>query len=358
MEAASFSVPEPTETRVCKGCGADFPVERKPGRPRQYCYGCKPSAGLRAVPEPATPEIPAEDDHAHCATFGECWQDREPCPHGLPAPISREGVVEYPADKLRDRAMEIDQEAALLVAQAEQMRVDAARLRSKAERMDDPSRGVQITVRAIDRARDDGLLAAAAVAAETLPAPFTSGDLADALGVDTQRGTRAALALHELGKLARAGDRQWTVIDADEAAVRDYIADNDGAFTLGDMIVTLELSEQDALEYVDLFMRRGVIDGEAGHYHYVETGPHSAPRPRRRPPEQDPPAGSERRAKGEPVRVVNHGKRGKAMQGGNRRAFIRRDQNRERAEESRDRKTAERAAARAQSDKGTKVRRK
>lgn len=266
------------------------------------------------------------------------------------------------ADGLRGKATQLDADAAELIEQAKAMRVEAARLRARADRLDEPERGIRVRRTALARARDDGMLAAAGVACEELAAPFTVADLAAALEIrDEARAMRLMLALSEIGHVERlSGGGGWMIHDPVMRDVRDYVTGAGGAFTFGDVMAAMggthpELDVSDALaELVD----RGIIEGEGGSYAYVQTPPHSAPREDRRPPELEPPAGTERRARGEAVRVVNHGKRGQQMQGGNRRHVIRKDQNRERAEQQRLAKEAARQAARADSARETKVRRK
>lgn len=189
-------------------------------------------------------------------------------------------------------------------------RGEAATLRARADRMDDPARGVKV-VTARKRIRRDGLTAAAGVAVESLLPGFTPRDLAAALGIaDVGRATRLLAALADYGKVIPLGEG-WMAVDPDEARVRDFARERE-AFTLGDVIVDGELTEADATHYVHRLLERGVIEGSAGHYRYVHTPGDSSPRPTRTPPERNPPAYTEAPKRGEAVRIVDHGKRATA----------------------------------------------
>lgn len=217
------------------------------------------------------------------------------------------------SDALRDRAELLDQQAVLLRAQADAARRDAALLRAKADRLDDPERGVKAPARASVRVRRDGLMAAAGVAVESLPAIFSVRDLAAALGIaDVGRATRLLAALAEFGKVERTGD-DWRMVDPDEAAVRDFVTSQD-RFTFADVMEAVALPESDVSGYMARFAERGLVENiGGGHFVYVPTPAHSEPRPRRRPPEKDPPAGADAPAgRGTPVRIVDHGKRATA----------------------------------------------
>lgn len=261
------------------------------------------------------------------------------------------------AEALRDEAEQLEEEAALLAERVRAMRVEAGKLRARAERCDNPALEVRITHTAMDRVRGDGLLAAAGVAVEDLQAGFTASDLAGALGIrDEARAMRLLLAVAELGHAARLPTGGWVCLSDDEQIVREFVIEA-GVFTAAD-VIDLGYTQDETARFIEAFRSRGIIEGEGGHYSYVEPDGPTPARERRRPPELDPPAGTERRAKGEAVHVVNHGQRGKQMQGGNRRHVIRRDQNRERAIQERERKQAERIAAQAASRNERGVRRK
>jgi hypothetical protein len=103
------------------------------------------------------------------------------------------------------RAMELESQADAHSALARAERIEAARLRSRAERITDPAKRVEIRKRsALERVRADGLLAAAAVEVEELARGFKAADLARQLGIrDESRAARLLLALEELGKVER-----------------------------------------------------------------------------------------------------------------------------------------------------------
>lgn len=261
------------------------------------------------------------------------------------------------ADRLRAQAAQLDDEAALLMEAAKGKRQEAATLRARAERHDEPERAVKVTHTALSRVRKDGLLAAAGVACESLAPGFTASDLAGALGIrDEARAMRLLLAVAELGHVIRLPAGGWACESEAEMHVRDYVIEA-GEFTLAD-VIALGYTEDEAAGHVESLRARGIIDGQAGHYTYVDVIGTSPARERRRPPEKEPPAGTESRAQGKAVRVVNHGKRGQQMQGGNRRHVIRRDQNRERMEAAREAKAAARRAAQAdaKNERGRRVR--
>lgn len=227
-------------------------------------------------------------------------------------------VAGFESDALRDRAAELDAEAsehdataAQHVALATATRTQAATLRARADRLDDPSKGVKPAPSAIRRVRGDGLMAAAGVAVESLSSGFSARDLAAAVGIaDVARATRLLAALEEFGKVSRYGDG-WMANDPDETRVRDFAVESE-SFTLGDVIVALALSELDASFYVNRLRDKGMIEGTAGHYTVVPVPPNSDPRPRRTPPEKTPPAYTEAPKRGEAVRIVDHGKRATA----------------------------------------------
>lgn len=218
------------------------------------------------------------------------------------------------SDELRDRAMVLEQEATRLRAQADATRREALQLRAKADRLDDPERGVRAPTPARTRVRRDGLMAAAGVAVESLPAIFASRDLAAALGIaDVQRADRLLAALADFGKVERTGDG-WRSVDPDEAAVRDFVAAQEAGFTFGDVMAAVSLPESDVSAYMARFRERGLVQNVGGGgFVYLPAPGDSSPRPRRKPPEKDPPAYTDAPAgRGEPVRIVDHGKRATA----------------------------------------------
>lgn len=211
------------------------------------------------------------------------------------------------------RAMELESQADAHSALARAERIEAARLRSRAERITDPAKRVEIRKRsALERVRADGLLAAAAVEVEELPRGFKAADLARQLGIrDESRAARLLLALEELGKVERV-EGGWAIVSGDEARVREY-AQEARQFTIGDAIRALGLGELELSDYLHRMAERGTLDAlGGGGFVFVETGPHSEPRVDRRPPEKDPPAYLDAPKRGEAVRIVDHGKRATA----------------------------------------------
>lgn len=211
------------------------------------------------------------------------------------------------------RAIELESQADAHSALARAERIEAARLRSRAERITDPAKRVEIRKRsALDQIRGDGLLAAAGVEVEELARGFKAADLARQLEIrDEARAARLILALEELGKVERV-EGGWTVVGGDEARVREY-AQEARQFTIGDAIRALGLGELEMSDYLSRMAERGTLDAlGGGGFVFVETAPHSEPRVDRRPPEKDPPAYLDAPKRGEAVRIVDHGKRATA----------------------------------------------
>jgi hypothetical protein len=240
------------------------------------------------------------------------------------------------ATELRHRALVLDHRAEQLAEQAKDTRAEAAKLRAQAERIECPETAVKVTVRARDRVRDDGLLAAAAVAVEDLKPGFEATDLAVALGIaDRARAGRLVRALHDLGKVTRQGEG-WAVVDPDEGRVRDFVVEA-GTFTMADAMAALpDLSELDVSYYLRNLSDRGALAAAGGGFTYVEPDGRTGSRPRRRPPEQDPPAYTDVPRRGTPVRLEDHGQRGKAgAQPGQRHRMKLRDQRRQAMDDAR-----------------------
>jgi hypothetical protein len=225
------------------------------------------------------------------------------------------------AERLRQQADALDAEAADLLAESTRLASEArsrhkqaAVLRARADREDDPSLGVsKRSQTALDRVRGDGLLAAAGVAVEDFAGVFEARDLARVIGIaDIARATRLLLALAQLEKVVKLDDG-WTLYDPDDGRVRDYIVATQ-TFTLFEAMEALSMDQVDATYHLDRFRRRGVIEADGADYRYLDT-----PRERqsqrdrsRRPPERTPPAYTDVPKRGEPVRIVDHGKRAQA----------------------------------------------
>jgi hypothetical protein len=234
------------------------------------------------------------------------------------SPVDRTGIrpALHPDDPLAGEVEALRDQAAALDASAEQHaavarveRAEAAKLRARADRLTDPALGVDVRKpkSALEAARETGLLAAAGLAAEDLAYGFDVADLAGALDITAAKATILLAALVELGKVRQHGDG-WANNDPDETRVRDFIV-SAVEFTADDMAMILEMPPLDVTYYLERAKTRGLVSNGGRVYTYVppaDDAPRS--RPRRRPPELDPPAGSDAPKRGEPVRIVDHGK--------------------------------------------------
>ena len=274
----------------CKGCPRTFERRPGPGRPREYCYVCRPATPVRAAPLPPIRLAPVAA--------------------GIVERLHPDDPVALEVRELRERAADLGVEAEQLVALADAKRREAATLVARAERLTDPSKGVRVpkTPTPLERVRDDGLMTAAGLAAEDLHDGFTPADLAYLLDItDLARAGRLLAALEQLGKVRRHGDG-WAHEDSDERRARDFVI-NAREFTADDMAMIVDMPASDVAYYLDRFKARGLISNGGSVYRYVDPdddAPHT--RPRRRPPELDPPAGSDAPKRGEPIRIVDHGK--------------------------------------------------
>jgi hypothetical protein len=275
---------------ACQGCGEGFERRPGPGRPRAYCYTCRPApAPLPDLPAVVrlAPVEPVKRDPWH-PDDPRAIEDRE----------------------LREQAAELGLEAEQLMVLAAAKRQEAAKLVARADRLRDPSQGVAPAKAptALERARGDGLLAAAALAVEDLHDGFEASDLAYMLDIpkETQRAAVLLVALEALGKVRRQGEG-WAHHDPEERRVRDFVVSAQ-EFTADDMSFVLDMPTLDVAYYLERFKARGIVSNGGAVYRYVEP-PADAPRsrPRRRPPELDPPAGLDAPKRGEPVRIVDHG---------------------------------------------------
>lgn len=265
----------------CKACDTEFERIPSPGRPREYCFICRPPGSS----SPAVQVVPIEG-----ANFVE-------------------------AEAARQQADELDREADLLAEVVRSRRAEAAKLRARADRLEDPSLGAMVKrpVSPLQRVRNDGLLAAAGLAVEDLLAGFEARDLAVALGIaDEARASRLLLGLEELDKVTRLAEG-WQAIDPEEIRVRDWVVAR-GDFMETEACAALDLDAIALTYYLDRFRERGMLMHDGGRYTYREPRRDRSfdTRPRRRPPEKEPPAGTLSKATGEPVRIVDHGKRANA----------------------------------------------
>lgn len=276
---------------TCKACSGAFERRPGPGRPREYCYSCRPVAAPTPAPLPRIERL-------------------APVPlEGIRPGLHPDDPLAGEVEALRDQAAALDASAEHHTTVAKGERAEAAKLRARADRLADPSRGVDVPrpKSALDVAREDGLLAAAGLAVEDLAYGFDVADLAGALDIDTKRASVLLGALEELGKVRRHGDG-WANDDPDEPRVRDFIV-SAVEFTADDMAMILEMPPLDVSYYLERAKARGLVSNGGKLYTYMPP-PNDAPRtrPRRRPPELDPPAGTDAPKRGEPVRIVDHGK--------------------------------------------------
>lgn len=255
---------------------------------------------------------------------------------------------EHPALLLM-RAHEIEREADELLAQSKAKRAESAMMRAKAERLRD---GEHLAPKR--NTRDvDPLLSAAGLAVEEL-VTFTSQKLGMKLQLrDRSRLAKLISALERMNHVVCLGRHQgeyhYRAIDPEDARVRDAIREL-GTCSRAELAERLEVTEARVGPYVEEWERRGFISvAHDGHLMYLKPDPERAITryPTRRPPENEPPAGLEAPRRGEPVRAVNHGKRGAQMSGPGRHRVKLRDQRRERMEEAK----RERAEQQSQRDR-------
>lgn len=265
-------------------------------------------------------------------------------------------MTEHPAD-LVAQAQALELEADQLAARARASRAQAAKLRSRAQRLNDPERGVTVRRAPV---KPDELLAAAALACEDLAGTFQARDLARALSIaDERRAGRLLLALSELGHVTRQGEG-WASVDPEEARVRDYVIAA-REFSIADAIKALAMPELTLAHYLDHLRERKLIEGAGGQYRYIETGPELVitEYPRHRPPEKEPPAGTEILSpRGIQQRVDSQAQRRQALsQPGVRLRVKNKERARERMETAKSaRAEAQRAKARAQNNNGKRRR--
>lgn len=245
------------------------------------------------------------------------------------------------------RAHDLEREADELWKKVKTMRGEAAALRARADRYRDGL--VEARPKREKRERPDSLLAAAGVAAEGLTGTYTAEEFAEALGIrDKARAAKLLCALERSDLIARVGEEGWRTQDPEEARVRDAAREL-GTFSEQQLAEHLEMTAAQLAPYVELGVSRGWISvGQDGHMMYLRPGPERliTRYPKRRPPEKEPPAGLDAPARGEPIRVVHHGKRGGAMSNpGVRHRIKQRDQRRE-AMENAKRERAEKQSAR------------
>lgn len=261
---------------------------------------------------------------------------------------------EHPA-LLLVRAHELAQEAEKLVEKAKAKRMEAAKLRAKAERLRD---GAHLAPAPRPRAEPtDPLLGAAGIAIEDLGGTWQPEQLGELLGLRDRRRVEKIVSVLESMELVLHVEDGWRTIDPDEARVRDAMRKL-GTGSPEQLAEAVGLPVSKIGGYVELGQERGWLDVSFdGHLMFLRPGPERiiTRHPHRRPPEKEPPAYLDAAYRGEPVRVVHHGKRGGAMSNPGQRHRIKlRDKAREKQETAR----AERAEQHRKREQARKQRKK
>jgi hypothetical protein len=211
-------------------------------------------------------------------------------------------IPEIPEDQhpalLLARAHELVNEADELQEQAKLKRAEAAKLRARAERLRDGDH-----LRPKKPEPMDPLLAAAALAIEELDGYWTPGDLDEALELhDKARAVRLVYALRDMGVVVKVEDK-WRTVDPDEARVRDALREL-GTCSPQQLAEKLEMAPVTLDYYLEYGAERGWCDiSSDGHLMFLNAGPERiiTRRPRRRPPENDPPAFTEAPSRGQSI---------------------------------------------------------
>lgn len=283
-------------------------------------------------------------------------------PHATPVAVDIDGMSE---DELEERAYTLEQEAEQHRILERSLRVECARLRSRAERMRaEEARQAEKTIKKGRRKPElpydpnDGLIAAAILATEDLGAAFGAGDLAQALHVGQDRAVKLLLAIQDRGLVARMGELgqagKWRCVDPNQALVRDA-ARRLGRFTVEQLGEELHMTPAELTYYIEWMQDEGMIVGGGPMFEMRKLDPETTITKvndgRYRLPEHDPPAGTDAPKRGEPVFTQNHGKRGQAGQNPqSRHQMHQRDARREAQDKARAER-AEKARARSQSKK-------
>lgn len=230
---------------------------------------------------------------------------------------------EHPVELLAE-AEDLEREAGELWARVKELRGRAAGLRERAKRRVQEAEAVP--VRRPRPEPPDPLLSAAALAVEDLRGEFTTHDLAEVLEIPDERAGKILARLVEMELVMRVGmrernpaDRKWRSVDPTAARVRDAAKDMD-RFTVAQLARKLAMHPQELAYYLAELRIRGAIEWwDDGHYQWAKVENRTRPgfeHETKTPPEKLPPAGTESRAQGKPIRLVHagsHGKRGKAM---------------------------------------------
>lgn len=242
---------------------------------------------------------------------------------GTPA-VSLDGLTE---EELEEKAIELQREAEQYRTLSHALFGEAAKCRARAERarqreqeeaaLRKPGRKPKPKA-ALPYDPNDSLIAAAAVATEDLAPGFNAGDLADLLAIGRSRAQKLLLALEAKKLVARLHDAtKWRSIDPNETRVRDGAREL-GRFTVKELGEHLGMTVLELAFYIEWMQSEGMIVGGGPMFEFRKLDPELVITQlndgRYRLPEKEPPAGTEILSpRGEPVRIVDHGKRANTM---------------------------------------------
>lgn len=256
------------------------------------------------------------------------------------------------------RANELEREADELHARAKELRGESARLRAAAERREEEESRPR-------RAEPpDPMMAAAALAIEDLPGRWTCVELGVLLQIRSAKRmakivaelVRRGLAA-EITKFRPEDTQHYRSVDPEEGRVRDagqYL----GTFSLEELAYELETPVEALTFYIEKLLERGtfVYDDDGVRLSFERPGAERiiTRYPKHRRPEDDRPAYSEAVARGMPIRIVDHGKRGRlGSTPGQRHRLKMKDQRYEDQQRARDeRAAAQKAKAAAEAAAG------
>lgn len=249
------------------------------------------------------------------------------------------------------RAHELYNEAEELAAQAQAKRVEASKMRARAERLRD---GEHLRPVRMKPSPPDPLTAAAGLAIDDLGGAVAPAELAELLEITEQRAVKILCGLVELGSVTRLGDGRYRAYDEEEPKVRDALREL-GTCTREELAAHMDVP----VAYLTHYLEKGRESGWCSvshddHLMYLRVEPGTGPREHetKRPPEKDPPAYGDAPHRGTPVRIVNHGDRGTRAGQANRHQIKQRDKRHARMVEARsERSQRGKAKAAAEGDK-------
>lgn len=165
-------------------------------------------------------------------------------------------VEEHPAE-LVAQAEALEQRAESEMVMVRNLRAEAAKLRSRAERL---NHGSGVVVKRFER--DDPLLAAAGLAVEDIDGTFTSADLAKLLALhDMRRVARLIAVLREMGHVEQLANGRYMSVDPEAARVRDGVIELD-SFTKAELAAHLAMPAESLTWYLADLRARGIIGGD------------------------------------------------------------------------------------------------